>query len=418
MKRILLKLFTILIFINVGRQCFAQEFKLNNELRHETVNNLSVLLKENYVLPDIGKKYANQIQNNLKKGKYNNISNPYGFAETLIIDIKEIQNDRHLKVRFSPQTVKNIRNSKKNEEENNKERKNKVLKEQKRNYGFREVKIMAGNIGYLKFNEFPSERAAETIISAMGFLQYTDAIIIDLRNNTGGNPEIVAFIGGYFFTEEYQTEFGSLFHRIKNKTFQYKTPLYLPGKRLVHTDLYILVGPNTFSAAEGFAYDLQHYGRAIIVGTKTKGGAHAANPFIINDYFVVDLPFAKPVNPVTKSNWEGTGVIPDIKCQANDALKKAQNVITEKIISNNSDKDFLNSFGYALIRENNLELAIEVFKKNIELHPDYANGYDSLGEAYMLNGNKELAIKNYKKSLELDPRNDNAKQQLIKLKNE
>jgi len=141
----------------------------------------------------------------------------------------------------------------------------------------------------------PSERAAETIISAMGFLQYTDAIIIDLRNNTGGNPEIVAFIGGYFFTEEYQTEFGSLFHRIKNKTFQYKTPLYLPGKRLVHTDLYILVGPNTFSAAEGFAYDLQHYGRAIIVGTKTKGGAHAANPFIINDYFVVDLPFAKPI---------------------------------------------------------------------------------------------------------------------------
>ena len=59
--------------------------------------------------------------------------------------------------------------------------------------------------------------------------------------------------------------------------------------------------------------------------------------------------------------------------------------------------------------------AIEIFKLNVEAYPKASNTYDSLAEAYMANGDKELAIQNYKKSLELNPKNENAIEALKKL---
>lgn len=76
----------------------------------------------------------------------------------------------------------------------------------------------------------------------------------------------------------------------------------------------------------------------------------------------------------------------------------------------------LNSLGYRLLRNNRIQEAIKIFKLNVEIHPNYANGYDSLGEAYMKAGENELAIKNYQKSLELDPGNNNAKEMLEMLR--
>lgn len=77
----------------------------------------------------------------------------------------------------------------------------------------------------------------------------------------------------------------------------------------------------------------------------------------------------------------------------------------------------LNMFGYELLEEGEVDMAIEVFKYNVELFPDVANTYDSLGEAYAKKGDKDLAIVNYKKVLEMEPGNKNAKKMLEELGN-
>ena len=396
----------------------GQDFKLNEKLRNETVNQIALMLEEKYVLPEIGKKYAEQLKSKLKSGEYNKINKPDLLVNKIISDLNEIQKDKHLDIRFNPDYIQRVKNRPSvSEEDQITEQQDKIHREHNRNYGFRELKILPGNIGYLRFDEFPSERAAGTIISAFRFLQYTDAIMIDLRFNDGGNPEIVSFIAGYFFTDDYPTEFSSIYNRILDKKFTYKTPLYLPGSRLTETDLFILVGQETFSAAEAFAYDFKHLNRATIVGQNTAGGAHAANTFIVNDYFIIQIPFARAISPVTNSNWEGVGVEPDIKCESEKAFQTAYKNVLEKIIDDKKNESYANSLGYALIRDNNLKMAINVFKKNVELHPNSANAYDSLGEAYMKAGQTDQAITSFKKSLEINPNYDHAKRMLEQLKN-
>ncbi len=416
-NNILIKLFFLLgLTFNIFLS-YAQELQLDKEIRDKTINEIALMLEENYVLPEIGASYSNHLKSNLRDGGYDKIKKPEIFVEKIMSDLNEIYEDKHLKVNYNPRYIQNIRNRPTaSKEELEEERKAKIIKERKRNYGFKEIKILTGNIGYLRFDEFPSDRGSNTIISSMGFLQYCDALIVDLRYNSGGNPEIIMLLGGYFFDEDKTFEFSGIYNRIKDKYYQQRSLLYIPGNRLSDVELFILVGPKTFSAAEAFAYDLKNLNRATIIGENTVGGAHAANSFIVNDYFLIQMPFARPINPVTNSNWEGVGVDPDIKCDSENALQIAYEYALRKIVDKNENENYINSLGYALIRESMLDMAISVFKKNVELYPNSANAYDSLGEAYMLLGNYELAIENYTKSVELNPDNTNGRNNLEELK--
>jgi CubicO group peptidase (beta-lactamase class C family) len=76
----------------------------------------------------------------------------------------------------------------------------------------------------------------------------------------------------------------------------------------------------------------------------------------------------------------------------------------------------MNNLGYEFLRSGEVDVAIEVFKLNVEAFPQSFNVYDSLGEAYMEKGNNELAIKNYEKSVALNPRNTGGIEALKKLK--
>jgi tetratricopeptide (TPR) repeat protein len=226
---------------------------------------------------------------------------------------------------------------------------------------------------------------------------------------------MIMLLGSYFFDEDTSVFFSSFFHRIKDKTYQHRAFFYVPGNRIPQTKLYILVSKNTFSAAEGFAYDFKYLKRATIVGEKTMGAAHVANLFIVNEYFLINLPFAVPVNSITNSNWECTGVEPDIPCKAEEAVDAVYKNELDRIANSYTDEASINALGYELLLEKQYGAAIEIFLKNVKLFPNSANTYDSLGEAYMNTGNKELAIENYKKSLELDPNNDNAKKMIEQL---
>jgi C-terminal processing protease CtpA/Prc len=201
---------------------------------------------------------------------------------------------------------------------------------EKMNCGFEKVEILSGNVGYLKFDMFADpDVCGPTVVAAMNFVANVDAIIFDLRENGGGDPKMVALVSTYLFSKP--THLNDLWERKGESTSQDWTLPYVPGKRLDGKPAFVLTSKQTFSGAEEFTYNLKNLKRATIVGETTGGGAHPVSGHRIDDHFMIGVPFAKAVNPISKTNWEGTGVEPDVKVSAADALAMAQKLAAEKL---------------------------------------------------------------------------------------
>ena len=154
-------------------------------------------------------------------------------------------------------------------------------------------------------------------------MRYTQAIILDLRENSGGAPEMVQYIGSHFFDKKDKISFSSLEFRSQKKWVKFPNLKKLKGHRLPHTPLYILTSRRTGSAAESLAYDLQQLGRATLVGDTTLGAANPAKVFMLPADFRALIAIGRAVSPVTGTNWEGIGVIPDEYVEVEDAREKA-----------------------------------------------------------------------------------------------
>ena len=117
-------------------------------------------------------------------------------------------------------------------------------------------------------------------------------------------------------------------------TEQFWTLPHVPGKRLDGKPAFVLTSKRTFSGAEEFTYNLKNLKRATIVGETTGGGgAHPVSGHRIDDHFMIGVPFARAISPISKTNWEETGVEPDAKVPASDALATAQKLALEKLES-------------------------------------------------------------------------------------
>ncbi len=172
---------------------------------------------------------------------------------------------------------------------------------------------LAGNIGYLDLRAFdPVAFVGDTAAAAMNFLSNTQAIIIDLRKNTGGDPLTVSLMASYFFGPR-PVNLNDMFFRPTSETTQFWTLSYLPGRRMPDKGLYLLTSSATFSGGEEFAYDMKTQKRATLIGDVTGGGAHPGSGRRLHDHFMMFVPTGRPINPVTKTDWEGTGVEPDVK---------------------------------------------------------------------------------------------------------
>ena len=90
------------------------------------------------------------------------------------------------------------------------------------------------------------------------------------------------------------------------------------------------------------------------------------------------------------------------------AIAQYRDLKTKQAATYDFSEGELNQLGYRLLRTGKLKEAIEIFKLNVEAYPQAFNTYDSLGEAYMAANERELALQNYRKSLELNPNNTNA----------
>jgi hypothetical protein len=197
------------------------------------------------------------------------------------------------------------------------------------NHGFQRVALLDGNIGLLELDLMANVTAESgaRATAAMAFLGDADAILIDLRRNPGGSGQMNQLLSTYFFAEGDDKWLISNENRSRGTFVQEWTQPYVPGKRLPDTPLYFLVGKGTGSAAEGFAYNLQALGRAKVIGEPTAGGAHSGDFVTLPGGFVAFVPSGRTINPLTKSNWEGTGVKPDVAASSARAQEKALELI-------------------------------------------------------------------------------------------
>lgn len=222
--------------------------------------------------------------------------------------------------------------------------KGEVMKEdeenaKKENYGFLEVKILEGNVGYVDFRTFHDPAYAnKTAASVMQFLSHTDAVILDLRNNNGGALEMAQFLNSYFFKYDAHPFFKYYYYEKHNQKINremWQLPA-VPGDRLDQQRLYILTSASTFSAAEWMSYSLKNLGRAKIIGEKTAGGAHPIDRMLLPNGFSVNLPFGQVTDLTTNTDFEGKGVIPDIAIASKDALHKAHLIALRELAADSS----------------------------------------------------------------------------------
>lgn len=303
----------------------VENIKLDSAERQRVIDGISKSLNEYYVYPDLAQKMVDAIQADAKRGDYNSITDPDGFANRITKDLQAVSHDKHLGVNFSPVKLPPEEQKPSSDEE---AQFHKML--ERTNCSFQKVEVLPRNIGYLKFNAFADPTfCGPTVVAAMNFLAHVDAIIFDLRENGGGDPRMVATISSYLFDKP--THLNDLYNRKEDFTTQYWTLPYVPGATLADKPAFVLTSKNTFSGAEEFTYNLKNLKRATIVGETTGGGAHPVSGHRIDDHFMIGVPFARAVNPVSKTNWEGTGVEPDVAVKASDALQKAEDLAAAKL---------------------------------------------------------------------------------------
>ncbi len=308
-----------------GTKAADLSFKIDAATRAKVIDGTVAALNDTYVFPETAKKMAGAVRAHQQKGDYDAISDGDDFAKRLTDDFQAISHDKHLSVMFSPAALPDFDNQKPDPNREAEERK----QMERVNCGFKKAEILEGNIGYLKFDFFADPGiCGPTVVAAMNFLANVDAIIFDLRENGGGDPKMIAFISSYLFAE--RTHLNDLWTRKGDVTDQYWTDPYVPGKRLDGKPAFVLTSKNTFSGGEEFTNNLKVLKRATIVGETTGGGAHPVRGHRITEHFGIGVPFARAINPITHTNWEGTGVEPDVKVAAADALSTAEKLAGEK----------------------------------------------------------------------------------------
>jgi C-terminal processing protease CtpA/Prc len=294
-------------------------------------------LIETYVLPEVAKKMEASIRTRMRSGRYDGIREGKLLADKLTNDLREISHDKHLHIYYSPTPISEHKEKELTTAEKEKIRAAYRKRGDEANWGFEKVERLDGNIGYLKFRLFADpEFTGDTLACAMRFLCNTNALIVDVRTNSGGEPAMVALVCSYFFSGE-PVHLGDLYWRPDASTTQYWTLPYVPGERYVDKEVYVLISKETISAAEAFAYNLKMHKRATLIGEATAGYAHPGSNVRISDHFSAIIPQGRSINAISKTDWEGTGVKPDIEVPAAQALSTAYVIALKNALGKETD---------------------------------------------------------------------------------
>ncbi len=311
------------------------DLTVNAAMRKAVVDTLADRIERLYVFPDKAREAARALRKRLAAREYDRITSAKELADSLTSHAQAVTRDLHLRVNYRHEPVPPM-----TEDGPPPEAEMHRMREMSRrtNYGFERVERLPGNIGYLDLRQFAGAPEGQaTAVAAMNFLGNVDALIVDLRRNGGGSPEMIATLLTYLIEPGDRLMFNTFYQREEDQTLQFWTNPYVPGPRLNGKPVYVLTSPRTFSAAEEFAYDIQTHKLGTIVGAVTGGGAHPGGMFRVHDHFMVFVSTGRAVNPVTKTNWEGVGVKPDIAVKPGEALRVAHVETLKRIIETVKD---------------------------------------------------------------------------------
>jgi Peptidase family S41/N-terminal domain of Peptidase_S41 in eukaryotic IRBP len=306
----------------------------------EIVVKALALLRENYVFPDLAGQVATSVEARLAAGEYDNLDE-IALTELLTSHLQQASGDRHLRVGLGgarppergepgrgPGRPGRDRDGRDGRDAGQPADRGPRRQQMRRpgqlvNFGIHRVERLDGNIGYLDLRGLPPpEHAGPAITAAMELVAGTFALIIDLRRNGGGSPHGVTLWCSYLIDER-PTRLNDIFSADTGETTQFWSYPYLPGRRYLDRPVYALTSSRTFSGGEDLCYTLQALGRAEVIGEATGGGAHPTRPFPISAAVHIGVPHARSISPLTGTNWQGTGVIPDTPVAADQAYDVA-----------------------------------------------------------------------------------------------
>ncbi|HEX2188265.1 MAG TPA: S41 family peptidase [Longimicrobiaceae bacterium] len=202
------------------------------------------------------------------------------------------------------------------------------------NHAFQRVERLAGNVGYLKLDQFvPLDYAGATAAAAMAFLANSDAVIVDLRDNPGGSPDNVRFLLSHFFAPDTVLLWATANRGLRVRN-EYRTLRDLPGRRLAGADLYVLTSRRSASSAETFAYATKWTGRGTVVGERTAGAGNGGARLSVGHGLALFVP---QWQVTTGPGFERTGVEPDVEVPEDSALAAAHVLALRKLAARADD---------------------------------------------------------------------------------
>jgi tetratricopeptide (TPR) repeat protein len=412
--------------------------------KKEVVEKLTTLINDFYVLPDLGTKTTKHLMQSFEAGDFDSVKNEEEFADLLTSTVQSVNKDKHMRIYVQPPYEAPVNSPERKIEEQLYE----LGKTRARNNGLNTVEVLEGNVGYLDLRSFaPPFEGKDHADAYMKLLSNVDALIIDLSKNGGGSPDMVKYLCSYFF--EGNVHLNSLYFREGDRTIDFFTDEAVDGQKMIDLPLFVLVSEKTFSGAEEFAYNMQTQKRAEVIGQTTGGGANPGRHMPINEKMGVFLPMGMAINPITKTNWEGVGVVPSIKTEEaktlekalemaqkaaeeyrnskNDAFTKMYLAMDSLLQADHKSPSYreaaiasietcskanllqewqINLLGYDyLMQYQKPEVANIIFEANMQLHPNSANVYDSYAESLLALGDVEQSVVHYLKAVAIAEEN-------------
>jgi hypothetical protein len=288
-----------------------------------SVRDIAAIVEREYFDPDLARAAADALRSRLSEGRYARLD-LRALAAEVSRDLVAVTRDKHLSVAVLPEDAGAPPAGGDDDRQ---------VRGRRENFGVQRVEVLAGNVGYLDLRSFyRPEEAHDAIQAAMSLLQHADALILDMRNNSGGSPDTVALLASYLFDEADLPLF-SIIPRQQSEIRRYATAVTAAPERNGRRPTYVLTSKTTFSAGEGMPFILQERKRAEVIGERTAGAANPGRQYPVNARLAVTVPNGRVTSAVSKANWEGTGVRPNVEAPASDALRVAHMRALEQLLT-------------------------------------------------------------------------------------
>jgi hypothetical protein len=341
----------------------------------EIIDTIIAAFERYYVYPDKVGDLGAHLRKRFDEGAYADATNLNAIAGKISSDMVSFTNDRHILIFVMPPDDLPTNDDVATDA--------KIARRAQVNYGIRKAEWLVGNVGYLRIDYFDNaEYAGEAATAAMNFIGRCDSVIIDLRYNVGGEETMLQFLASYFFKNP--TEVSARYISETDSLLQTWTSAYVPGRKLADADLYILTSRYTASGGEAFSYSMKHTNRAVLVGEKTLGSSHWAEVYDFPKIGLrAQIPIGRVIHPVTKTDWEGTGVTPHIEVPSHKALAVAHREALKATLERTSDEGLRSKLSWHLIA---VEAQVEPVTLTLEKMQTYTGKYDGERAILIRNG--------------------------------